>query len=175
MVRKPDDTADYEEPLVKKEKAHRAGTTPIDEPRDSTKPGLGVDRKRPPQSIRPLKRSVGQPSIVALSMQDHFERATIARTLILVGCSVELVGTARDVPGDATILIADFDSPEVFGVVDAMRATFEGIPILAWTSRREEVERGLAKMKYGPFSVLDRSSRVHALVDEVNRLAAEVR
>ncbi|MGZ3419749.1 MAG: hypothetical protein ACXVEF_05600 [Polyangiales bacterium] len=171
MPRKPDDTADYGVPVAKKEKPHRAGASPLDAPRDSTKPGVGVDRKRPPQSIRPLKRASGQPSVVALAMQDHYERASMARTLLLAGCSVELVSSSRDVPADATVLVADFDSPEVFAIVDAMRAAHAGIPIVAWTARRADVESGLTKMKYGPFAVLDRSSRIHALVDEVNRLA----
>jgi hypothetical protein len=170
MTRKPDDTADYGVPGAVKEKAHRAGAAP-EPPKDTTQRGVGVDRKRPPQSIRPHKRPAGQPIAVGLAMQDPYERSSIARTLILAGCSLELVGSPRELPAEASVLVADFDAPDVFAIVDAMRQAHEGIPIIAWTARREDVERGLERMKYGPFAVLDRSSRVDELVEAVNKLA----
>src|SRR5262245_7790981 len=111
MPRKPEDTADYGERVVK-EKQHRAGAPAAEqEDGNSTKPGVGIDRKRPPQSIRAHKRAAGAPISVALAMQDPYERASIARTLLLAGSSVDLVGSPRDVPADAHVLVADFDAP----------------------------------------------------------------
>jgi hypothetical protein len=69
------------------------------------------------------------------------------------------------------ILVADFDAPEVYGIVDALRGVHPDLPIVAWTSRKDDVERGLRALKYGRFEVHNRTARVPELIEAVKRLA----
>ena len=174
MSDKPDKTASYGEP-------RRERVTPSMPPQsqgvDTTKQGVGIDRRRPPQRIDPGTRSVGRAVGVALIVSDPFERASIARALVQAGCGVEILAGVGDVKVvDVTTLelvIADFDAADVFAIVDALtRASYE-LPLVALTARRSDVDRGLRAMKYEKFEVLDRKSRMPDLVEAVKRLSSE--
>jgi hypothetical protein len=162
-------TADYGDPAARRDAARRSSAPVLNEGLD-TKPGVGVDQRRPPQRVDPGTRKVGRAVAVALAMRDPFERASIARSLVHAGCAVELIASSADVPPELEILVADFDSPEVFSIVDALRAAHAGLPVLAWTSRRADVERGLRTLKYGIYEVLDRTARMPDLIEAVRRL-----
>lgn len=175
MSDKPDKTARYGEP---KPERMRPSMQPQGAGVDTTQRGVGVDRKRPPQRIDPGTRQVGRAVCVALAMADPFERASIARTLVQAGCEVELLASSADVKSvnidSLEVLFADFDASDVFTIVDAIRtaARYE-LPLLAWTARKSDVDRGLRTMKYGKFEVLDRKSRMPDLVEAVKRLSSE--
>ena len=147
MSKKPDDTASYGE---KKERSPRSLLPNVPAPHDTTKPGLGIDRKRPPQRIDAGTRTVGRAMCVALAMSDPFQRASIARALVLAGCGVEIVSSYDDVPSidlsAVEILIADFDANEVFAIVDALREVHPDLPVVAWTARKLDVQRGLESL-----------------------------
>jgi hypothetical protein len=107
-------------------------------------------------------------------MGDPIERTSLARALVQAQCEVIIVVSAEHDPaelGGAEILIADFDASEVYGIVDAMRRLRPDLPIVAWTSRTQEVERGLTALKYAPFEVHGRTTRIPDLIDAVKRLA----
>lgn len=171
MSKKPDDTASYGE---KKERSPRSLLPSVPMAHDSTKPGLGVDRRRPPQRIDAGTRTVGRAMGVALAMSDPFQRASIARALVLAGCGVEIVSSYDDVPSidlsAVEILVADFDANEVFAIVDALREVHPDLPVVAWTARKLDVQRGLATMKFGKYEVLDRGSRMPDLIEALRRL-----
>lgn len=173
MSDKPDKTASYGEP-------RRERLTPSIQPSpsgvDTTQQGVGIDRRRPPQRIDPGTRTVGRAVGVALIIGDPFERASIARALVQAGCGVEILAAVDDVKNvDVTtleLLVADFDAPDVFAIVDAVSRAHYELPLVAWTSRRNDVDRGLRAMKYTHFEVLDRKSRMPDLVEAVKRLSS---
>src|SRR5687768_3502325 len=88
-------TADYGDPAARRDAARRSGVPQPDG--QDTKPGVGIDKRRPPQRIDPGTRKVGRAVAVALAMKDPFERASIARALVHAGCAVELIASSADV------------------------------------------------------------------------------
>lgn len=164
-------TADYGDPVARRDGVRRSIVPEVTEGQE-TKPGVGVDRRRPPQRIDAGTRKVGRAVVVALAMKDPFERASLARSLLHAGCAVELIGSSADVPPELEVLVADFDSPDVFSIVDKLCEVHAGLPIVAWTARRAEVERGLRALKFGAFEVLERTARMPDLIEAVRRLTA---
>jgi len=144
-------------------------------PHDTTRRGVGHDPVRPPQRIDAGTRRLGRHVAVALAIKDPFERASMARALVHAQCTVVTIESAKSVVADEVaeveILVADFDAPEVYGIVDALRGLHPDLPIIAWTSRRDEVDRGLRALKYGRFEVHHRGARVPELIEAVQRLA----
>lgn len=140
-----------------------------------TRPGGTVDPTRPPSRVDPGKRRLDRVVSVALAMRDPVERASLARALIQARCTVTMINSAEDAAGadltEAQVLVADFDAPDVFKIVEAIRRTREDLPALAWTSRRAIVERGLSVMGFDRAEVLDRTARISELVEAVQRLA----
>jgi hypothetical protein len=174
MPDKPDKTASYGEP-------RREHAAPSVQPGsggvDTTQRGVGVDRRRPPQRIDPGTRKVGRTVGVGLAMGDPFERASVARTLVQAGCNVEILTSPGDLKSiDVTtleVLVADFDASDIFAIVDAVGSAHYELPLLAWTARKSDVDRGLRAMKYSKFEVLDRKSRMPDLVESVKRLSSD--
>ncbi len=166
-----DQTADYGDPVARRDGARRSLVPEVAEGQQ-TKPGVGIDRKRPPQRIDAGTRQVGRAVVVALAMKDPFERASLARSLLHAGCAVELIGSSAQVPPELEVLVADFDAPDVFSIVDRLCAAHEGLPIVAWTARRADVERGLKALKFGAYVVLERTARMPELIEAVRRLTA---
>lgn len=163
-----DQTADYGDPAARRQARRSAAPEPV--VGLDTKPGVGIDNRRPPVRVDAGTRKVNRALTVALAMKDPFERASIARSLVHAGCSVELIASTRDVPPELDLLLADFDSHLVFSIVDSLRTAHGELPILAWTSRRADVERGLRAMKYGRYEVVERGSRMPDLIEAVRRL-----
>ena len=172
---KGDKTLSYAEGgKPKREKAVRIDSA-APSPHDVTRQGVGHDPVRPPQRIDAGTRRLGRHVAVALAMKDPFERASVARALVHAQCTVVIVESANhgdpEEVASVEILVADFDAPEVYGIVDGLRGVHPDLPIIAWTSRRDEVERGLRALKYGRFEVHNRTARVPELIEAVKRLA----
>jgi hypothetical protein len=159
----------------KRERAARVGDSGVPSAHDVTRQGVGHDPVRPPQRIDAGTRRLGRHVAVALAIRDPFERATVARALVQGQCTVVIVEAAKQVNpeevAEVEILVADFDAPEVYAIVDALRGVHPDLPIVACTSRREEVERGLRALKYGRFEVHPRGGRIPDLIEAVKRLA----
>lgn len=139
-----------------------------------TRPGVGTDPKRPPTRIDPGKRRLDRPVAVALVMKDPLERTSIAKALIQAQCNVMMINSVEEASevdlSETEVLVADFDAPTVFAIVDAIRREHD-LPTLAWTGRRAIVERGLSAMGFSNVVVLERTSRVPELVAAVQQLA----
>lgn len=139
-----------------------------------TRPGVGTDPKRPPTRIDPGKRRLDRPVAVVVVMKDPLERTSLAKALIQAQCTVTMINSATETAdvdfAESEVLVADFDAPEVFAIVDAIRREHD-LPTLAWTSRRAVVERGLSAMGFANVLVLDRTARVPELVAAVQHLA----
>ena len=140
-----------------------------------TRPGGTVDPTRPPSRVDPGKRRLDRPVSVALAMRDPVERSTLAKALIQARCTVTMINSPEEAASadlaDAEVLVADFDAPDVFKIVEVIRRTREDLPALAWTSRRAIVERGLSVMGFERAEALDRTARIPELVEAVQRLA----
>jgi hypothetical protein len=140
-----------------------------------TRPGVGMDPKRPPARIDPGKRRLDRPVNVALAVKDPLERTTLAKSLIQAQCTVTMINSSADAVGadlDAIeVLVADFDAPEVFAIVEAIRKSHSDLAVLAWTSRKAMVERGLTAMGFSNVVALDRKSPVGDLIAGVQQLA----
>jgi hypothetical protein len=134
-----------------------------------TRPGVGIDPTRPPVRVDPGTRRLDRPVSVALAMPLAVERTAIAKALVQAQCTVTLINAAEDV-GDAEVLVADFDAPDVFALVEACRRSRGDVPTVAWTSRRAMVERGLSAMGFEQVEALDRKARMSDLVEAVKRL-----
>ncbi len=135
-----------------------------------TRPGPGVDPMRPPSRIDPGKRRLDRAVSVAIAIPTPMERAAVAKALIQAQCTVTIVDAADDVR-DAEVLIADVDVPEMFALIDAVRRTRKDIGLIAWTSRRAMVERGLSAMDFDRCESIDRKARISELVEAVQRVA----
>lgn len=169
-------TLNYGDPTKgKRDPAVRIGESASPSPLEMTRPGVGHDPVRPPQRIDPGTRRLGRHVAVALAMNEPFERASVARALVHAQCTVVIVESAKHVSAQelagVEILVADFDSPQIFDIVAAVRAIHPELPIIAWTSRRDEVERGLRATNFGRFEVHNRTSRVPEFIEAVKRLA----
>lgn len=139
-----------------------------------TRPGVGADPGRATVRIDPEKRR-DRPIAVALAMKNPIERDALAQALIHATCTVTMIHSAADATGadlDAIeVLVADFDAPEVFAIVEAIRREHSDLPTLAWTSRKAIVERGLTAMGFTSVVAIDRKSPVGDLIAGVQELA----
>ncbi len=172
---KADKTLTYGDPgKPKRERAVRIDSA-APSPHDVTRQGVGHDPVRPPQRIDAGTRRLGRHVTVAIAIKDPFERASMARALVHAQCTVVIVESPKHADpeelANVEILVADFDAPEVYGIVDALRGVHPDLPIVAWTARRDEVKRGLHALQYGRFEVHNRTARVPELIEAVKRLA----
>ncbi len=148
-------------------RAPGSNVSPIEE----TRRGVGIDPVRPPQRVTAPKRLDRKVS-VALAVNDPLVRATLARVLVRAECVITMVEDARSLDGvDSEIVVADFDHSETPSIVAALRLQTPELGVLAWTSRKAEVERGLAALKFPRFEVIDRGANAADLVAAVQRLA----
>lgn len=109
-------------------------------------------------------------------MRDPLERMNLARALIAAQCSVTMINAADDASDleeteEIEVIVADFDAPNVFAIVEALRREHAELPTVAWTSRKAVVERGLTAMGFVNVIALERTARIPDLVEAVQRLA----